>query len=257
MAARRRDRRALPAAVSAIDMVGSLALLFAVAYGLTRLAVLGQAPPAVARAPQADPVVRVRGRRPRDARHHLLPAGRAAAVLQRELVPRAVAHAHAHRPGALPGADRRARGPAHDDDRGAPRNAGAPAVERRVAVSVHLDDRRAVVGAHVPGRAGARGPRPAHAAGDAAGQRRAVGASRCAASACRSGSAARASAASSPTTCRPPAPGRRRGPHPAGDARRGAARNAQPHVGRGPRPAACRSPSSSACTTRPASGWAR
>ena len=67
----------LPPALDAIDMVGSLALLFAAAYGLTRFAVWAKRRLAVARPPQADPLVCLCRRGAGAAGDHVLPARRA------------------------------------------------------------------------------------------------------------------------------------------------------------------------------------
>ena len=75
---------------------------------------VGEAPAAVARAPQADPLVRVRRRGAGAARDHVLPARGTDPRVQRQLVPRAVARHEPDRPGAFPRADGAARSAARD-----------------------------------------------------------------------------------------------------------------------------------------------
>jgi hypothetical protein len=116
----------LPPALEAIDMVGSLALLFALAYGTDAIRGLGEAPL----------LWRVRRRLILSyvfvgvgagaAGDHVLPARRVDPRVQRELVSRAVARPQPDRPGALPGADRAARSAARHQ-----RGALAETLERR------------------------------------------------------------------------------------------------------------------------------
>ena len=154
-----------PPALEAIDMVGSLALLFALAYGADALRGVGEAPAVVARAPQADPLVRVRRRGAGAARDHVLPARGTDPRVQRQLVPRAVAHPQPDRPGPLSRADRAARSAALHQRGSGRRNARAPAVEHRDTLSVSVGGDRAggepvVQGRTGAGRAGARRPCP-------------------------------------------------------------------------------------------------
>ena len=77
-----------------------------------RLIVLAQAAPAVARAPQADPLVHLHRLRPGAAVVAFFAAVRLPAVLQLQLVPGAEPAARAERSGALPRAEHGARDPA-------------------------------------------------------------------------------------------------------------------------------------------------
>ena len=118
----------LPPALDAIDMVGSLALLFAIAYGLTRFAVWAKR--------------RLLWRVRRKLILSYVFVGVVPALLvitffllagldprvQRQLVPGAVARPEPDRPGALPGADGAARSAARD-------HAGRAARKRSSAAS--------------------------------------------------------------------------------------------------------------------------
>ena len=151
---------------------------------------LGEARPAVARPPQADPLVRVRRRGAGAARHHVLPARGPHPRVQRQLVPGAVAHPQPDRPGPLPRADRAARTAALRERRSGRRNARASSVEHRDALSLSVGRDRAGRAPVVQSRTGAGRARAQGPAGRLAGQRGTLGSSRSANGAARSGSAA-------------------------------------------------------------------
>ncbi len=125
--------------VDAVGAVGTLILLAGLGYFTWRLIVAGEAPAAVARPPEADPVVHLRRAGPGASHHRLLRALRAAAVQHGQLVRRANAAPEPRGPGAVPRAHvgdrtgpcrigRRVEGPRHAQ-------AGQPpvAVPRRLA----------------------------------------------------------------------------------------------------------------------------
>ena len=139
---------------------------------------VGQAAAAVARSPQADPLVRLRRRRPGVAGGHILPAGRPDSALQREFLSRAVARPVADRPGPVPGPDRTARSAAQCDGGQCRRGARAATVEHRDAVSVPVACGGSGQRIDLQSRGGPRGAHSAHAAGVAANRRGTVAAPR-------------------------------------------------------------------------------
>ena len=140
----------LPAWLDAIDMVGSLALLFGRRLRPDAPGGVGETAAAVARPPQADPVVRVRRRGAGAAGDDVLPAGRPDPRVQRQLVSRAVARPQPDGPGALPRANRAARSAAQRHAGSDGRSARAAPGQYRDPLSICLArrDSREGIGVH-------------------------------------------------------------------------------------------------------------
>ena len=90
----------VPAFLSVIDTAAGLALAIGAVYIVVQAGRPGEAAPALAGAPQADALVRLRRLLSGHADRRLLPAVRIPAVLQLQLVPRAEPSARAGRSGA-------------------------------------------------------------------------------------------------------------------------------------------------------------
>ena len=160
----------LPAAIDAIDMVGSLALLFAIAYGITRFAVWSKRR------------LLWRVRRKLILSYVFVGVVPALLVITFFLLAGLILAFNVSsylvqsrdqepdRPGALPRADGAARSAARRQRRGAGRSARSPAVEHRDALPVHLDRGGAGRESQLQGGAGAGRARAEGAAVAAAGR---------------------------------------------------------------------------------------
>ncbi len=164
-----------PSFLAVVDTVAGLAVAAGAAYFLFRLVRARQAAAAVARPPEADPLLHLHRLRAGHPDRRVLPAVRPAAVLQLQLVPRADAAARAQRAGALLRPEHGARDPAGRRQRRG-RHHQPQAGERVGGISRHLARRRAGRSDVQPG-----GPRRAavqSAAPLGAGDRGTVGARR-------------------------------------------------------------------------------